>query len=93
MLLQFGVRVMSDVRRVDLNNADVEELRALKGIGQGRAEQIVRYRNQNGPFTRLEQLNNVPHLGNMPAAELEQIKQHFFIPTSGAHKPRVEHEI
>jgi competence ComEA-like helix-hairpin-helix protein len=83
---------MIDVSKVDLNNADVEELKALKGIGQGRAEQIVRYRDQHGPFTQLDQLNEVPHISSMPAAELEEVKQHLCIRPLDSHKPQVEHE-
>ncbi|MCK1739365.1 helix-hairpin-helix domain-containing protein [Bradyrhizobium sp. 139] len=84
---------MSDIRTVDLNNADVEELKALKGVRQGRAEEIVRYRTEHGPFTDVEQLGNVPHVGNMPAAELEAVKQKLCIRPGGARKPRVEQDI
>lgn len=84
---------MSDIRTVDLNNADVEELKAVKGIGQGRAEEIVRYRTEHGAFTDIEQLGNVLHLGDMPAAELEAIKQKLCVRPVGARKPRVEQDI
>lgn len=84
---------MNDIRTVDLNNADVEELKALEGIGQGRAEEIVRYRTEHGPFTDIEQLRNVPHVGNMPPAELEAVQRKLCIRPMGARKPRVEQDI
>lgn len=45
--------------RIDLNLATVEELVTLKGIGQSRAEAIVEYRTQQGPFTCIEDIMQV----------------------------------
>ena len=81
---------MNEVRKVDLNTASVQELKAVKGIGEGRAEQIVLYRNAHGPFRDMDQLGQVPHVGNMPVAELNEIKEHLAIRTLGENKPRVE---
>ncbi|MCC6703456.1 MAG: ComEA family DNA-binding protein [Thermomicrobiales bacterium] len=44
---------------VDLNRATAEELTALPGIGAVRAEAIVAFRNQNGPFTSINELLHV----------------------------------
>jgi competence protein ComEA len=48
---------------VDLNSATVEELQRLDGIGPALAQAIVDYREQNGPFTALEQLLEIPGIG------------------------------
>ncbi|AHG21449.1 competence protein ComEA [Chania multitudinisentens RB-25] len=49
---------------VDINQADAEELASmLNGVGMKKAEAIVRYREQNGPFTQIEQLQEVPGIG------------------------------
>ena len=39
-------------------------LAVLVGIGQSRAEDIIRYREQYGPFTTVEQLAEVKGIGN-----------------------------
>ncbi|MNO00770.1 ComE operon protein 1 [compost metagenome] len=47
-----------------INQADAEQLASmLKGVGLKKAESIVRYREQNGPFTQIEQLQEVPGIG------------------------------
>lgn len=49
---------------VSINQADAEQLASvLKGVGLKKAESIVRYREQNGPFTQIEQLQEVPGIG------------------------------
>lgn len=55
---------------VNINTADAETLAvALHGVGLARAQDIVRYREQFGPFTTLEQLTEVKGIG---AATLEK---------------------
>jgi competence protein ComEA len=44
---------------IDLNTADAALLMTLPGIGESKAESIVRYRETNGPFTRVEDVKNV----------------------------------
>jgi competence protein ComEA len=50
-------------QRIDLNRAGVWLLDALPGIGPGRAQAIIDYRSQNGPFHRVEDLLNVEGIG------------------------------
>lgn len=51
-----GGREASDGGKVNLNTAGLEELTALKGIGEGRAQAILEYRDQNGPFAKVEDI-------------------------------------
>jgi competence protein ComEA len=44
--------------RVNLNMASVAELDRLPGVGPVTAQRIVAYREQNGPFTSVEQLRD-----------------------------------
>ena len=48
---------------ININTATVEELQTLRGIGEQKAGDIVRYREENGPFTRLEDLLKVSGIG------------------------------
>lgn len=54
---------LSQPQRIDLNRAGVWLLDALPGIGPGRAQAIIDYRSQNGPFHRVEDLLNVEGIG------------------------------
>jgi competence protein ComEA len=49
---------------VDLNSADADTLAsAMLGVGPQKAIEIVRYRDQNGPFASLEELSQVKGIG------------------------------
>ncbi len=48
---------------VDVNTASPTLLTYVAGIGPKRAEAIVAYRNENGPFTNRNQIKKVPGLG------------------------------
>lgn len=45
---------------INLNTATREELMTLRGIGEVRADQILRYRQEHGAFGRKEDIMNVP---------------------------------
>ena len=45
--------------KVNLNTADEEQLMTLTGIGESRAADIIRYRQEHGPFERIEDILNV----------------------------------
>ncbi|HHO47962.1 MAG TPA: helix-hairpin-helix domain-containing protein [Desulfobacteraceae bacterium] len=48
---------------VNINTAGVEELQSLPGIGQSKAEAIVKYREENGNFKTTEDLMQVKGIG------------------------------
>jgi len=48
---------------VDINTATVEELQTLPSIGVVRAQAIVDYRAEHGPFTYVEDLRGVKGIG------------------------------
>lgn len=45
--------------KININTADKAALMTLKGIGESRAEDIIRYREQNGGFQKIEDIMNV----------------------------------
>ena len=50
--------------QVNINTADAETLSSeLTGIGQSKAEAIVAYREQHGPYRQIEDLTNVKGIG------------------------------
>lgn len=50
----------AEMTKVNLNRASREELMTLKGIGESRAEDIIRYREEFGGFRTIEDIMNVP---------------------------------
>jgi uncharacterized protein len=48
---------------VNINTASVPLLSYVSGIGPKLAENLVNYREENGPFTSREEIKNVPRLG------------------------------
>ncbi len=49
---------------VNINTADADTIAAsLSGIGKKKAEDIVKYRKENGPFKSLDDIANVKGIG------------------------------
>lgn len=57
--------------KVPINRADETELDTLPGIGPALAKAIVEYREENGGFSSLEELMEVPGIGEKKFAELK----------------------
>ena len=59
-------------QKIDLNRAEAWLLEALPGIGEGRAQAIIDYRQQNGSFSNINELTRVEGIGT---ATYEKIKR------------------
>ena len=55
---------------IDLNEADFYDLQRLPGIGEKRAQNIISYRQENGPFQAIEDLVLVDGIGDGILEEL-----------------------
>ncbi len=59
-----GPALPAGKNKININRATTAELDAgLEGIGPGLAQQIVDYRNTNGPFKKIEDIRKVGGIG------------------------------
>lgn len=71
-----GIAGSGDSGKVNINTASVDELTTLKGIGQSRAESIVAYREEHGPFKKTEDIMNI---SGIKQASYDKIKDNITI--------------
>jgi competence protein ComEA len=57
---------------IRLNTASADELQEIPGVGPVTAQQIVAFREQNGPFRSVDELDAVPGIG---PKRLEQLRE------------------
>lgn len=48
---------------ININTADKETLMSITGIGESRADAIIAYRDQHGPFKSVDQLTEIKGVG------------------------------
>lgn len=69
--------IEEQAEKIRVNQATSEELQRLSGIGPAKAEAIIQYRKENGPFHTTEDLLSVPGIGEKT---LENIVDFIIIP-------------
>ncbi|MGQ9616047.1 MAG: ComEA family DNA-binding protein [Spirochaetota bacterium] len=69
-------RTENKFKQVDINNADLEELIGLPGIGREIAMRIIDYRTTHGPFKELRELIEIKGIGEK---KLEILKEYIMI--------------
>lgn len=60
----FNVESFFDDDKVNINTASKEELKTLSGIGDGLAEAIISYREENNGFNTIDDIKNVSRIGD-----------------------------
>jgi competence protein ComEA len=64
---------VAELQKININTADVWLLAALPGIGDVRAEAIVAYRSENGPFRDINELLNVEGIGTVTLEKIRDL--------------------
>lgn len=72
----YGTVLQEEAGRVNLNTASKEELMRLSGIGEARAEEIIRYRKTHGEFQVIEDIMKVPGIKD---AAFQKIKEEITV--------------
>ena len=57
--------------KININTATQTELEALSGIGPSTALKIINYRKENGKFKNIEEIKNVPGIGESKFKQIE----------------------
>lgn len=65
LILLLSLPVISfSAESININTADKETLMSvIKGVGDKKAEAIISYRKENGPFKSIDELSNVKGIG------------------------------
>lgn len=58
---------------ININTASLNTLTALPGIGETKAQAIIDYRTEHGPFTNIEQLMDVSGIGQATFDKLKNL--------------------
>ncbi len=66
----------TDNQLININTADEKELQNINGVGEAKAKAIIEYREENGLFTTIEDIKNVPGIGD---SLFEKIKTYITI--------------
>ena len=61
----------SDSKKININTADANELQELSGIGEKKAADIIKYREENGSFHSVEELTKVSGIGEKTLENLK----------------------
>ncbi|XUD21287.1 competence protein ComEA [Enterococcus sp. AZ120] len=59
--------------KINLNTATEAELQTISGIGAKKAQEIIRFRDEQGPFKTVEELKNVPGIGEKTVDRLKDM--------------------
>ncbi|MGX7201011.1 comEA protein [Enterococcus plantarum] len=60
-----------DVNKINLNQASEAELQTLPGVGQKKAQEIIRYREENDGFKTIEEIKNISGFGEKTFEKLK----------------------
>jgi competence protein ComEA len=82
MLVLAGIIAIPVLAAVNINTATQSELEAVKGLGPSKAKAIISYREANGGFKSMDELDNVKGFGK---ASVDKLKDELSV---GPEKPK-----
>ena len=82
LVIALSLPALAGDQLISINEATVEELTELPRVGPTVAERIVSYRDENGPFERIEEIMNVRGIG---VKTFERLKDRITV--GDDHKP------
>ncbi|EPI27740.1 helix-hairpin-helix domain-containing protein [Enterococcus faecalis] len=59
--------------KINLNTATEAELQTISGIGAKKAQEIIRFRDEQGPFKTVEEMKNVSGIGEKTVERLKDM--------------------
>ncbi len=71
-----GFSAVAEGERIDLNHASMEEIMTLPGVGKVLAARIIRYREEHGGFSSIDDLLDVEGIGEKT---LQKIKPQIYL--------------
>jgi competence protein ComEA len=71
-----GNQGSSEETKINLNEATKEEFESLPGIGPAKAATFIQYREENGPYKKIEDIKNISGIGDKT---FEKLKEYIFI--------------
>lgn len=73
LVLAFLLPVFAYAALININTADATLLDTLPGIGPSKAAAIITYRNEHGPFVKIEDIQNVSGIGPSTYADIKSL--------------------
>lgn len=64
--------IVNKNQKVNINKASQTELETLSGVGPSTALKIINYREENGDFEKIEDIKNVPGIGETKYESLKE---------------------
>ena len=83
VLVLLGMMAFPAFSAVNINTATQSELEVVRGLGPAKAKAIIAYRESNGNFKSLDELDNVKGFGK---ASIEKLKEELSVGPEKAKK-------
>lgn len=83
LMVVAGLMTLPALAAVNINTATQSELEAVKGLGPSKAQSIIAYREANGGFKSVDDLDKVKGFGK---ASIEKIRSELSVGADSAKK-------